>query len=191
MTIVGDAWNIVDRFDTIHKIYRDPVVTFTGLSDPKSLSEVGKAASYLRNKMDHLSQNVFNLTKRKEKMLPFLGIVTAAYADIRDVVEQRLGAIEVALISASESHTELNITIDVKDHVPMQGPIDHIRLHAFDTRLDIGKANWHAENILERVGGSRFEDRLNSALKIAASEPFKVELLGPEASPHISSNTAP
>ena len=65
LAVLADAWNIVDRFDTIYKVYRDPAITIENLENPESLASLGWTASILRNRMDHLTQNLLNLVKQR------------------------------------------------------------------------------------------------------------------------------
>ena len=167
--LFNNAWTIVDRVHTLSRIMNSKLRSLKTASEFLSHSAI---ASRLRNKMDHVHGQISNLASKSRKpMPPIFGVLTAAMLDREQMDRRLVHSIEGIVLSHSEFHHKQHLKTfpDADEMFPLEGPIDHIRLHAFDEVIDLSKLS-RATTQLTNVLKVRDDDPPNSDRRYRAGQ---------------------
>jgi hypothetical protein len=135
--LFNNAWTIIDRVHTLSKIVNPKLKSTSNVSEFLSHSA---RASRLRNKMDHVHGQISNLASKTRKATPpILGVLTAAMLTREQIDQGFVHSVQGIVLSHSEFHHKQHLQSFPDEIFPIKGPIDHIRLHAFDEVIDLSK----------------------------------------------------
>ena len=138
-TLFNDAWRAVDSAHLLKELLGSKLE-----DDPSTAAaefrQAAAAASVVRNKMDHIHEQIDNLARKtRKKSAPLLGVVSAVFFHREQLVYGSLSYLDSIVLSHSESHHRLNFETVPKDLFPITEPVDHLRLHAFDTVVELSR----------------------------------------------------
>ncbi len=147
-----DAWTIVDQIHVVRQVLLS-LTTLSRKSDTQEYLDHFSIASVLRNKMDHLNENLPNRAKANGSTNALFGSLTF-FKPHPDLWEQGLQSGEFAgeffMVSAGLMPDQMASTASFDD-LNIQLPICSFRLEAFDQRLLIERAVLQLRALLRRM----------------------------------------
>lgn len=186
LAMFSDAWTIIDQVHVVRQV----LLSLTGddrKSDTKAFIDDFAAACTMRNKMDHLNQNLPNRAKASGRTSALFGMLTffRPYAD-RWEHGLRDGEVRGDLFLVSAGSTPRDMVGGVAFHdLDIHLPICSFKLEAFDLSLLIERAVLQTRRLLKRMSDdvkSNVEAKVDELAATASNT--REELMRP-ASGHI------
>jgi hypothetical protein len=150
--IFSDAWTIVDQVHVVRQV----LLTLTGddrKSDTQAFIDDFAAAHTMRNKMDHLNQNLPNRAKATGRTNALFGMLTF-FRPYADHWEEGLRDGEVRgdlfFVSAGSTPRDMVGSVVFQD-LDIHLPICSFKLEAFDLSLFIERAVLQLRSLLKRM----------------------------------------
>jgi hypothetical protein len=160
-----DAWAIVDATYALSTLLRSKQANLS-LPESKRYEVEFTTASLLRNKMDHLAQNLNNLSNRNLKVLPVFGLLS--------YFKTREGGGDMVLVTSGFIAGDGAISIPNPAGCKIETPVGYFHFSAFDSLLDLSKINFHATEIITFFNGDFARiahEQLHHAAKVSGIDP--------------------
>ncbi|MFT8930761.1 MAG: hypothetical protein ABF976_06340 [Acetobacter syzygii] len=129
--LFNNAWTIVDRVFLSRKV----LIKQNKSDIIKEFISSTSALNMVRNKMDHIYQNIENMEKSKNQ-LPILGVITCTFAPDGTSSSPRN-----LILSNSDFIPGKKIRLQAvppkEELYPLDRPVCHIKLHAFEQTIDL------------------------------------------------------
>ena len=151
ISMFSDAWTIVDQ---IH-VARQVLLSLTDKShrsDTQAFIDDYSVAWALRNKMDHINENMLNLANKKGTGNALFGQLTF-FRPSSDLWEQGLreGVIRGELIMVSAGLMPDNMVMALTDMLDLHLPICSFALEAFGLKLPLERAVFQLRALMQRI----------------------------------------
>ena len=150
------AWTIVDQLHVIRQLIRAITKSPPGPNQAKFL-ELSESATMMRNKMDHLGEQVKNLSAQKGARAPLFGALTYFLVEPKHMeaasnpVTGLVGGSFVTITSGSVPEGKALFQLGIPTSRPIRPPVSQFILTAFDRSLDIDATLEALEVILTRA----------------------------------------
>ena len=168
-----DAWAIVDATYALSTLLRSKQAN---LSPPGSsrYEEEFNTASLIRNKLDHLAQNLNNLSSRNLKVLPVFGLLS--------YFKTKQGGGDMVLVTSVFIAGDGSISIPNPAGHEIEAPVGYFHFSAFDLVSNLSKLNLYATELLNFLNGDYARlayDQLRDAAKLNGIDPRLATEPGP------------
>ena len=141
------AWSIVDHLHACRQLLTSLELN----SEPaKKFIEETESATILRNKMDHLNQQIGNLSKFKDTRPPLFGALSYIYMPIPRGNIPSKGGVTILISAGTWSHG-VNAQFVNPAGLKLRLPICEFYLQAFDQHLPIEKAALSLRDVIIEV----------------------------------------
>lgn len=182
MKMIGAAWSILDQVHNVWSLIRLNKHEID-LNSLKTFQKSGKGSWSLRNKMDHLSGQIKNISKKYQLLPPIFGAISFA-CTVEDDIEKVTSPTNVNLRSyhcvtvfGSAIQTPFMASLQPKIISQIRLPVDHFCLQAFGEILDLDEACRTACALRDELAISLEQNCLAKATEIAAETGEAVEKL--------------
>jgi hypothetical protein len=155
VSLLSYAWTIVDQLHLIRQLFRAISGKILGPNQSKFF-KLSESATLMRNRMDHLSGSVKNLSTQKGARSPLFGalayfLVEPKHMNERSSSATTLGGSFVTIASGSVPEGKALFQLGNPTSRPIRPPVSQFTLTAFDLSLDIDESLEALEVILTRA----------------------------------------
>ena len=164
------CWTMVDQLHAIRQLLQPPGGTKSG-PFTQAFLDAAESATSLRNRMDHLADNLDNLSKTKGSKPPLFGSLSYFHAADPGAAEKRGNIITIMSGSLHGKHTMPCVNPAGRAFTL---PTGLFTLSAFGLDLDFGSAIGALRDLIQRME-STMEDDLRGQLDQLAVSPEDAE----------------
>lgn len=133
-TFIGLAWSIVDQLHAIRQLLMPPRAKSAGPVTQRFL-DAAAPATFLRNKMDHLKNNLLNLSAKKGERYPLFGAISYLLSNS----DPESGGMLMTVSSGALHGGELFPAVNPLGR-SFTTPVGLLQLHAFDLTFELSPA---------------------------------------------------
>lgn len=146
--VIGASWTIIDQLHACRQLLFQASRNNPGPLMRQFLA-VSERASKLRNQMDHLKDNLGNLSNPKRNLGPLFGTISYLYSGWND--DGECHNITVGMGAIREKMNIFRIDAGGKN---VHRPVDHFTFTAFDLTIEFGPALAALELLLDHTASS-------------------------------------
>jgi hypothetical protein len=177
IALFSSVWTIVDQLHVLRQLIQAMTNKTPGPNQQRFL-DLSQNATLMRNRMDHLSGNLKNLSAQKGRQIPLFGTVAYFFVSAGDVQDDSgarivTGGTAVVLSAGSIADDKLLMSVSLPQrNQDVRIPVGQFLFDAFKWRLDIDAALLSLGTTL--VGTARkVEDNLMDQLKALSEQAGK------------------
>lgn len=175
--LFSDAWTIVYRLDLLRRVLSAHLAKAPDGSGAAEFRALLWPVKRVRDRMEHVDA-AFVAKKTKAKDFPILGIITAVIPDPSELAAGVVSHLDHLVLSHSEFHAKLDLQTALEQPFPIQPPVDHIRLHAFESVINLSLMVALAEGLTDVLDKRQQsppgpESRLSVVVRQTFDEPLR------------------